>query len=90
MRIVSGWPRQFDAQRARSLGFRADESFAQIVRVHIEDELGGRIATVPREAGNGATAMTCSRRGHLGAVFRSKSDSRLDLLFNSAGTRRHA
>ena len=33
-------------QRALDLGFRADESFAQIVRVHIEDELGGRIATV--------------------------------------------
>ena len=46
MRIVSGWPRRFDAQRALDLGFRADESFAQIVRVHIEDELGGRIATV--------------------------------------------
>jgi nucleoside-diphosphate-sugar epimerase len=46
MRIVSGWPQRFDAQRALDLGFRADESFAQIVRVHIEDELGGRIATV--------------------------------------------
>ena len=46
MRIVAGWPRRFDAQRAFDLGFRADESFAQIVRVHIEDELGGRIATV--------------------------------------------
>ena len=47
MRIVSGWPRRFDARRALELGFRADESFAQIVRVHVEDELGGRIATVP-------------------------------------------
>ena len=46
MRIVSGWPQRFDARRALDLGFRADESFAQIVRVHIEDELGGRIATV--------------------------------------------
>jgi hypothetical protein len=46
MRIVSGWPRRFDAQRALDLGFRADESFARIVRVHIEDELGGRIATI--------------------------------------------
>ena len=27
MRIVSGWPRRFDAQRALDLGFRADESF---------------------------------------------------------------
>ena len=46
MRIVSGWPQRFDAQRALDLGFRADESFAQIVRAYIEDELGGRIATV--------------------------------------------
>ena len=46
MRIVSGWPQRFDARRALDLGFRADESFAQIVRVHVEDELGGRIPTV--------------------------------------------
>ena len=46
MRIVSGWPQRFDAQRALDLGFRADESFSQIVRAHVEDELGGRIATV--------------------------------------------
>ena len=46
MRIVSGWPRRFDAQRAFDLGFRADESFEQIVRIHVEDELGGRIATI--------------------------------------------
>ncbi len=46
MRIVSGWPQRFDARRALELGFRADESFAQIVQVHVEDELGGRIATV--------------------------------------------
>ena len=38
-RIVEGWPRNFDARRARSLGFRADESFEQIIRIHIEDEL---------------------------------------------------
>ena len=46
MRIVSGWPRRFDARRALDLGFRADESFAQIVRIHVEDELDGRIPTV--------------------------------------------
>ncbi len=38
-RIVEGWPRNFDARRALSLGFRADESFEQIIRIHIEDEL---------------------------------------------------
>ena len=46
MRIVSGWPQRFDARRALELGFRADESFTRIVQVHVEDELGGRIATV--------------------------------------------
>ena len=42
-RIVAGWPRNFDAQRATSLGFRAEQSFEDIIRVHIEDELGGRL-----------------------------------------------
>ena len=32
MRIVSGWPRRFDARRALDLGFCADESFAQSCR----------------------------------------------------------
>jgi D-erythronate 2-dehydrogenase len=40
-RIVSGWPRAFDARRARTLGFRAEHDFEEIIRVHIEDELGG-------------------------------------------------
>ena len=42
--IVAGWPRNFDAKRAVSLGFKAEQSFEEIVRVHIEDELGGKIA----------------------------------------------
>jgi D-erythronate 2-dehydrogenase len=42
-RIVETWPANFDAQRARELGFRAETSFDEIVRVHVEDELGGRI-----------------------------------------------
>jgi len=42
-RIVSGWPRTFAAERAEALGFRAEKSFDEIIRVHIEDELGGRI-----------------------------------------------
>jgi nucleoside-diphosphate-sugar epimerase len=41
-RIVEGWPRRFDARRARELGFEADRSFEEIVRIHIDDELGGR------------------------------------------------
>jgi D-erythronate 2-dehydrogenase len=46
MRIVSGWPQRFDARRAQELGFRADESFEQIVRIHVQDELAGRVAAV--------------------------------------------
>jgi len=42
--MVGGWPRNFDARRARDLGFEADGSFEDIIRVHIDDELGGRIA----------------------------------------------
>lgn len=42
-RIVAGWPQRVDAGRARELGFRAETSFEEIVRVHVEDELGGRI-----------------------------------------------
>jgi D-erythronate 2-dehydrogenase len=43
-RIVDGWPRRFDPQRALGLGFEAESSFDEIIRVHIEDELGGKIA----------------------------------------------
>ncbi len=42
-RIVSGWPRDFDAGRALALGFRAETSFDAIVRAHVEDELGGKV-----------------------------------------------
>jgi nucleoside-diphosphate-sugar epimerase len=41
-RIVEGWPRRFDARRARELGFEADQSFEEIIKIHIEDELGGQ------------------------------------------------
>ena len=43
IKIVAGWPRNFDAKRAQSLGFRADRDFDSIVRAHIDDELGGQI-----------------------------------------------
>ena len=39
MRIVEGWPRNFDAKRSLALGFRADPSFDDIVRYHVADEL---------------------------------------------------
>lgn len=37
-KIVAGWPRDFDASRATSVGFSADRSFADIIRAHIADE----------------------------------------------------
>jgi hypothetical protein len=40
-KIVAGWPARFDARRARGLGFKADADMTEIVRAHIEDELGG-------------------------------------------------
>ena len=43
-RIVAGWPRRFDPRRALALGFEAETSFDEIIRVHIEDELNGKIA----------------------------------------------
>jgi nucleoside-diphosphate-sugar epimerase len=43
-RIVAGWPTAFDARRARAMGFGVDPDFASIIRAHVEDELGGRIA----------------------------------------------
>ena len=42
--IVAGWPRNFAPERALGLGFKADASFEDIIRHHIEDELGGKIA----------------------------------------------
>jgi D-erythronate 2-dehydrogenase len=38
MRMVEGWPRNLDASRALSFGFRAETNFDEIIRVHIEDE----------------------------------------------------
>ncbi len=41
--IVRTWPQRYEARRARDLGFQADADFDAIIRVHIEDELGGRL-----------------------------------------------
>ena len=38
--IVKNWPTRFEAKRARELGFKAEESFDEIIRAHIEDEMG--------------------------------------------------
>jgi nucleoside-diphosphate-sugar epimerase len=39
-RIVAGWPRDFAPERARALGFTAESTFDEIVRIHLEDEAG--------------------------------------------------
>ena len=43
MHMVAGWPRAFDTRRASGLGFEAETDFEEIIRIHIEDELGGVI-----------------------------------------------
>jgi nucleoside-diphosphate-sugar epimerase len=43
-RIVAGWPQEIEGTRARELGFRGEASFDEIIKTHIEDELGGKIA----------------------------------------------
>mgnify|MGYP001076211517 CR=1 FL=1 len=42
-RIVAGWPQNFAAKRAEALGFVAEKNFDEIIRAHIEDELGGKV-----------------------------------------------
>jgi nucleoside-diphosphate-sugar epimerase len=42
-RICEGWATGFQATRAQALGFVAESSFEQIIRIHIEDELAGAI-----------------------------------------------
>ncbi|MCK7615515.1 D-erythronate dehydrogenase [Roseibium sediminicola] len=37
-KIVEGWPKNFDARRAAALGFAAESSFDDIIRIHLEDE----------------------------------------------------
>ena len=44
VRIVDGWPHRFDPQRAIALGFQAESSFDEIIRIHIDEDLGGKIA----------------------------------------------
>lgn len=38
-KIVQGWPRNFDPQRAISLGFRAEPSFRRIIQVYMDEDL---------------------------------------------------
>jgi nucleoside-diphosphate-sugar epimerase len=40
-RIVAGWPQRIEARRARELGFKAENSFDEIIRIHIDEDRGG-------------------------------------------------
>lgn len=42
-RIVDGWPQRLDASQAQALGFKAETSFEEIIKIHVEDECGGEI-----------------------------------------------
>ncbi len=42
-RIIAGWPRRFNPARAVALGFRAENTFDEIIHVHIADALGGAV-----------------------------------------------
>ncbi len=37
-RIVKNWPRDFQTDRARELGFKAESSFDEIIQVYLEDD----------------------------------------------------
>ena len=39
MKIVAGWARDFDPQRALDLGFKADADFESIIQVYMDDDL---------------------------------------------------
>lgn len=39
IKIVDGWPRNFNPQRALELGFTAEKDFTEIIKVYMEDDL---------------------------------------------------
>ncbi len=43
-KIVAGWPCRFNPARAKAMGFGADTSIDEIIRAHIDDQLGGKFA----------------------------------------------
>ena len=47
MKIVEAWAPGFEARRARELGFVAEGSFEEIIRVYIEDELSPSTGSGP-------------------------------------------
>lgn len=43
IKMVAGWAPGFEATRAKALGFIAETSFDEIIRVYLEDELVGKL-----------------------------------------------
>jgi len=39
VKIVAGWPRNFDTKRAHALGFESEASFEEIIKIYLEDDL---------------------------------------------------
>jgi nucleoside-diphosphate-sugar epimerase len=39
-KLVYSWPQSFEAEKARSLGFKAENNFDEIIKIYMEDELG--------------------------------------------------
>ena len=70
----AGWPREFEARRARALGFSAEADFDEIIRVYVEDELGGwntpdaRLASATREDVHLTGAFDSRVAGSLGSI----------------------
>lgn len=44
--IVRNWARDFNPRRALDLGFIADKSIEEIIEIHIEDELNGKLGEI--------------------------------------------
>ncbi len=42
VRIVDGWPQRLAGERATALGFAVEQTFDEIIRVHIDEDLGGK------------------------------------------------
>ncbi|OUS33828.1 NAD-dependent epimerase [Rhodobacterales bacterium 56_14_T64] len=40
VKIVGGWPQDFDSARATELGFKAETSFSEIIQCYIDEDLG--------------------------------------------------
>jgi nucleoside-diphosphate-sugar epimerase len=38
IKIVEGWPRNFDPARASKLGFKSESTFSEIVKVYLDDD----------------------------------------------------